>query len=585
MNYYYAQKFMDKHVKLKHSSLKETPKSDKDSISKHNLYQQGKTSRETYLQETYNNVSKSVNVHKAESKEFAVQLETDPTTERNMSRLNFDELMSEKKVGNPKGLDVSCVTCVMCNKQFTGDLYLKKHIKLNHSVKEEPGTTLDLKESKDSNDKRNVNTIEYVDELSIPKEDCDIGSEETILCRICGLELDNIMEYTEHIKIHLDADAPESQHNGQAGIKTESLSRKIQVDPYIKIDYIHRKMQSFSCRLCDKTLNSKFSATEHIRAIHRKTRNFQPQKIEELYIKIGVSFKKVKYFTCRLCDKTNPNRTNIAKHIEAVHLTKKTFLCTFCGQSYTYRNSLISHVNFVHHKMIPLTPLQCKLCKRSFSKESYLNEHYADDHYKLKPRLKPFSCTLCYETFIQKRNLHEHVAAVHYKRSFSCTFCEKSFTFKEYLSAHIIAAHQNVFACTFCDKSFSSEQSRTQHVEAAHKKQNPFTCTFCKKSLGSKQSLSAHVDIVHHKLKKGGTCTLCNKSFAHKNYLTTHMKLVHEQNPLNCTLCEQTYEDIAELTSHVNVVHNRLHPFPCRLCNSSFAKEGNMKNHRNTVHT
>ncbi len=535
---------MEKHVRLKHLSVEKTLKFEKDIDSQHNLCQQSTTSSESYSHETLNNVnvagSKNCTVQtKSESdgsmrwlsidgsmaevkvenptethanyvKDCTEQMKTESAG--NMYQLNFDGLMSEVKMDNATETHANCVTCDICKKSFTEELYLKKHIKLNHPIKEEPQTMLNLKESMENNDSGNVKTVECVEELNKSKED-DTGNTDTIECRICGLELENVIEYTKHIEVHLDADTSETEQNNEAGIKTESSSLKMKADAYIKFEVIQKKTKSFSCSLCGKALSSKNSVIEHVKAGHLKTRDFQPEKVDaEPYVKIDVSLKKVKVFTCTRCRYSNATKSNVAEHVKAVHLTKREFLCALCNQLFMSKNALMSHINFLHHTK---NPNQCKLCQRSFLKQSYLTQHVAAVH-KQRPafsseqnmaehietahdKLKHFTCTLCKKSFVSKHSLVKHIDSFHPKlKKGKCKLCDKYFVRKPYLKQHIKLVHeQNCFSCTLCGHTFQGNEELTSHVNAVHARPHPFPCTECNMSFAKKAHMKNHRSIKH----------------------------------------------------------------------------------------
>ncbi len=83
-------------------------------------------------------------------------------------------------------IDGNHVTCLVCNKVFSEQRYLDKHMKGKHQLKEERETILEINgESRDRNEAGDINTIE---------------------CSVCGLRFKKITEYTHHLKVHLELD-------------------------------------------------------------------------------------------------------------------------------------------------------------------------------------------------------------------------------------------------------------------------------------------------------------------------------------------------------------------------------------------
>ncbi len=466
-----AQKFMEKHVKLKHSGVKETPKSDTELVPKQNT-----SCHESYLQEThYNDMRTTVNIPTEDNNEFTLKVNTDPGAEikyeGNTEELNFEELIPEVKTGydhvldgvkkddnqhndNPSATCTSYVSCGICNKLFTSQQFLENHLAFKH--KEKPKITGESSESKVNNGPMNINTIE---------------------CRICGDEFDNIMEYTKHIEIHLYADESESQLNDGHEIKTEPRGERIQEEVYIKMNRCHdnSKPYTYTCTLCDKAFAYKCFLTRHAYAVH----------------------KIPKTFSCILCHKSFRENRFLRLHVDKFHKNIqniKLFPCTFCGRLFTENGNLKTHVDTIHRKM------------------------------------KPFSCTLCHKSFARNEALIKHVNAVHRKlKPFSCTFCEKSFTSKQVLAMHIDSVHHKLklFSCTMCNKSYGDKRNLISHMYAVHKS-HKFLCNFCNKSFPWKCKLDKHIDAVHHKLKHF-SCTLCEKSFGHQSNLIRHIKTSHKR--------------------------------------------------------
>ena len=48
-------------------------------------------------------------------------------------------------------------------------------------------------------------------------------------------------------------------------------------------------------------------------------------------------------FSCDICGKMGSGRTDIARHIEAVHVITAPFHCLLCSKSYKTRDSLRKH--------------------------------------------------------------------------------------------------------------------------------------------------------------------------------------------------------------------------------------------------
>ncbi len=121
-----------------------------------------------------------------------------------------------------------------------------------------------------------------------------------------------------------------------------------------------------------------------------------------------------------------------------------------------YTNSCVArHINSVHKKLRPFT---CLVCEKSFGLKQDLDRHYRRVHKNLMSipkeewpkeestkttREKSFSCVLCDKLFYTKQHVDRHIKSVHMKlKPFSCTFCDKSFAGKQDRDRHVIAIHK-----------------------------------------------------------------------------------------------------------------------------------------------
>ena len=79
-------------------------------------------------------------------------------------------------------------------------------------------------------------------------------------------------------------------------------------------------------------------------------------------------------FFCPECGNQHPSRTNLLRHISAVHRRLKPHTCTLCGKSFSQKAALTAHVKQLH---LHIKPYSCKVCSKSFGKKSALKAHMA----------------------------------------------------------------------------------------------------------------------------------------------------------------------------------------------------------------
>ena len=139
----------------------------------------------------------------------------------------------------------------------------------------------------------------------------------------------------------------------------------------------------FKCDLCDKTLNTPTSITNHKKAHH----NQQDQERE---------------YACDECEFTTVKKYSLSRHAEQAHGTKE-HNCEKCPYKTKVENSLRTHIHRQH-----LDNFQCEQCSYSSKQKSHL-----DIHTKSKHEGESFMCNLCNYKASQSSNLKRHQNTKH----------------------------------------------------------------------------------------------------------------------------------------------------------------------------
>eukprot|EP00180_Rhodochaete_pulchella_P001269 Plantae.Rhodophyta-Rhodochaete_pulchella.ctg208.p1 GENE.Plantae.Rhodophyta-Rhodochaete_pulchella.ctg208~~Plantae.Rhodophyta-Rhodochaete_pulchella.ctg208.p1 ORF type:complete len:420 (-),score=15.64 Plantae.Rhodophyta-Rhodochaete_pulchella.ctg208:265-1524(-) len=80
--------------------------------------------------------------------------------------------------------------------------------------------------------------------------------------------------------------------------------------------------------------------------------------------------------TCPHCAKFFSRRSNLKRHVDAVHSGRRPFICSFCHFRFQYKQHLKVHVDCQHfHRTFP-----CALCGSSFVTRSNLKRHTRQIH-------------------------------------------------------------------------------------------------------------------------------------------------------------------------------------------------------------
>ena len=102
-----------------------------------------------------------------------------------------------------------------------------------------------------------------------------------------------------------------------------------------------------------------------------------------------------KIFKCDSCETSFKSKTNLRKHIEAVHEGKKPNKCDFCDAAFYRKVHLNRHITSFHEGR---KHYKCNICVGSFDSKRSLEGHLSLVH----DGQKPFQCDRCDSGFMGK---------------------------------------------------------------------------------------------------------------------------------------------------------------------------------------
>jgi cytochrome c556 len=207
------------------------------------------------------------------------------------------------------------------------------------------------------------------------------------MCKGCIIKLKELLMYREQVKEHeenyfsgirkakeqIDANQIEIEINeaGSISISTENSSttcsvcnKKFRYKCELRrhIEAVHEKKTNFECDLCQKKCYSKSAIKEHIqRHIKRLNPSFPlPFECSICQKSFITSFELHRHklthssssvatpletlsATCSTCYKKFRCKTELRKHIEAVHEKKTNFECNYCQKKFYYKQQIKTH--------------------------------------------------------------------------------------------------------------------------------------------------------------------------------------------------------------------------------------------------
>ena len=148
------------------------------------------------------------------------------------------------------------------------------------------------------------------------------------------------------------------------------------------------------------------------------------------------TYDEIKAFQCKICKYKAAKKSDLKKHIEAVHEGIKKFKCNFCDYKAARNTNLRKHIESVHEG---IKQFKCNICDHEFAKHSNLKKHIESVH----EGIKPFKCNMCQYETAHKPHLKIHIKSIHEGiKGFKCTNCNYETATKSSLKRHITFIHE-----------------------------------------------------------------------------------------------------------------------------------------------
>lgn len=206
----------------------------------------------------------------------------------------------------------------------------------------------------------------------------------------------------------------------------------------------------------------------------------------------------------------------------------------------------------------------------------------------IEPTQQYNQCEVRLETFDQAFKSHALMLNDDRNRPnpIECDVCKKSFTLIQHLRIHMhIHNDEKKFQCELCPEQFVLETDLTNHMKQHSDNYKPFKCKICGQAYSHERNLKVHQQV--HTNNVMFKCDQCDKVsklrqtpywntktqffllFYFKEFnqmfsLKIHMN-VHNNKPYKCSLCEKTFSQSSNLKNHLNV-HNGHRPHKCDVC-------------------
>ncbi|XP_037327449.2 uncharacterized protein LOC119217697 [Pungitius pungitius] len=210
------------------------------------------------------------------------------------------------------------------------------------------------------------------------------------------------------------------------------------VSPLQPLSVIGRRLLKNQCGECGRVLSSAASLESHV-SLHAGRRPF----------------------SCTLCGKRFPDSSGLKRH-GRVHRNGRIHICHQCGKGFVYSFGLTKHLQMVHKKIKPFTcqicnkcffskrdleahmrihtgekPFHCTLCEKKFARRVELNVHLRWHNGE-----KRHWCPFCGKGFLDFNNMKRHKYTHTGEKPHACPHCPKRFSQSGHLKKHVKNVHK-----------------------------------------------------------------------------------------------------------------------------------------------
>ena len=255
--------------------------------------------------------------------------------------------------------------CLICQKEFKENTYLKRHILRYHPIKKEDVTgncTTKIK-------KEPGQIKDLYQEIQEKKK--------SLTCSFCHERFENNANLTEHIaathcKTFTKRTLPKTFPQKSTFLDAEKKSEK----PKSKIVHLPLNLNlPLNLENVPSNLNlplpTNLNLPLNLDNLPLNLENL-PLNLDNLPLNLDntTSDKKdVDYYRCPTCPRSFLIESDLEKHI--IEHDQKSYFCPYCGNCYAHKCHLTSHINSKHE------PYECQQCFSRFSEKVNLTEHIA----------------------------------------------------------------------------------------------------------------------------------------------------------------------------------------------------------------
>lgn len=296
-----------------------------------------------------------------------------------------------------------------------------------------------------------------------------------------------------------------------------------------------------------------------------------------LNMSTAIPFKFFSKYSCFYCSKKFVEFEDLKDHTETEHP-----VCDMKSKS--IKKCRGERINV----KISIASLHCKVCGLPLDDLNALIDHLISEHKANYDKsvvgcLEPFRivkdnipCPHCPDrTFRYFGILQRHMNTEHSNNNKICDYCGRAFKNVANLKVHISYSHSGSAECDICGIKYKNQWCLARHRAKSHDVKD-YKCSKCPELFRSQYDKQKHLIRVHD---IGHKCEHCGKMFTRNSFMKDHIRRTHlKEKNVSCTLCSEKFFDNYLLRLHM-VKHEGERKFACTVCGKAFLRKSNLHSH------
>lgn len=363
------------------------------------------------------------------------QLDDDPIASDGLPETLFEEDSSRSQT--PPNTENKLLECPICKKFFSSISNRNIHMQLHEQASFECGDCGKLFKSK----------------LYLSKHIKFVHLVREVKCSVCMQSFQNRAKLDYHMRAHDPKRKFPCKYCAKSFMQPHHLQNH---------ERIHTKEKPYLCPVCGKNFRQACNFKQHLNK-HSTER--------DVYLTYLRQQTPKEMFKCDQCTREFNARTSLASHVRRAHsdqpgdkkvvgLRFHPYVCKVCNRGFKVPTSLLAHARV--HSTTEDRKYHCEQCNSSFKRAEHLRIHINGIHLKQRP----YACSFCPRTFSQSGDRNQHLKSHSSVKPFQCDFCQKQFKLQKALRTHLrIHTGERPYHCTFCKQTFMSYSALSNHTK------------------------------------------------------------------------------------------------------------------------